>query len=73
MKTKNYIPQPQRDNNGKKSADYWGMLFVSFIFLSSISCFLFANNIDRQSSRSVSDSEKVISNPMVDLDQKSKS
>jgi len=74
MKTKNFVPPTKKYSRDKKTIDYWGMLFVSFIFLSSISCFLFANNIDRQPPpRNVSDSTKAISNMMIDIDQRGKS
>ena len=73
MKTKSFVPPTKSYNNTKKTTDYWGMLFVAFIFLSSISCFLFANNVDRQSTRSVSDSMKGQSYKVIDTDQRARS
>ncbi len=73
MKTKSFVPSTKRYNCTKKTTDYWGILFIGFIFFSSISCFLFANNINQQHSRNVSDSIKEPSNMMIDIGQKRKS
>jgi hypothetical protein len=72
MKTKTFVPSIKRYNT-KKTIDYWGILFVGFIFVSSIGCFLFANNVDRQLSHNVSDVMKKPSSMMIDIDQKRKS
>lgn len=47
MKTKRFIPSTLHSRVSKKSSDFWGMLFISFLFLSAISSFLFANHVDR--------------------------
>ena len=73
MKTKSFVPSPKRYTNDKKPIDYWGMLFIGFIFLSSMSCFLFANHSDRQSSNSLSLTTYQISTRIIDTDQSSKS
>ncbi|WP_111638401.1 hypothetical protein [Marinomonas shanghaiensis] len=73
MKSKSFVPAPKRYQDDKKPKDYWGMLFISFIFLSSMSCFLFANHGDRQTSNRLSDSIQDISTKMIDTDQRSKS
>ena len=73
MKTKSFVPSPKRYTNDKKPTDYWGMLFIGFIFLSSMSCFLFANHSDQQTSNSLSDSTNKISTMIIDTDQSSKS
>jgi hypothetical protein len=72
MKSKNFIPSHKRTND-KKSIDYWGMLFIGFIFLSSMSCFLFANHSDRHAANRLSDSAHKISNTIIDTDQSNKS
>ncbi|NVK73563.1 MAG: hypothetical protein HWE24_08795 [Oceanospirillaceae bacterium] len=71
MKTKSFIQPSQQYTNDKKPTDYWGMLFVSFIFLSSISCFLFANHSER-SPNSLPLTSHQISATAIDLDHNSK-
>ncbi|PYF84034.1 hypothetical protein DFP75_10153 [Marinomonas alcarazii] len=44
MKSKNFVQPHHNYAETKKTTDYWGMLFIGFIFLSSMSCFLFANH-----------------------------
>ena len=73
MKHKSFIPSPKRYINDKKPTDYWGMLFISFIFLSSMSCFLFANHGNRQASNSLSLTTHQISTTIIDTDQSNKS
>ena len=73
MKSKNFIPSPKQCPNSKKTTDYWGMLFIGFIFLSSMSCFLFANHSDRHAANRLSDSAHKISNTIIDTDQSNKS
>ena len=70
MKTKIFVPSPKRYTNDKQPTDYWGILFISFIFLSSISCFLFANHSDRQVSNNLSFSNY---STIIDTDQSSQS
>jgi hypothetical protein len=72
MKTKKFISSTINTNNSKKSPDYWGVLFISFIFLSTISCFLFANHTDRSHLNSASSSAHVISATITDIDQQRK-
>ncbi len=69
MKHKSFIPSPKRYINDKKPTDYWGILFISFILLSSVSCFLFANHGDRQSTNNLSLNTLQISSKVIDLDQ----
>lgn len=73
MKTKIFIPSPKRYTNDKQLTDYWGILFISFIFLSSISCFLFANHSDSKKSQNLSANDHKASTVIVDADQSSKS
>lgn len=47
MKTKSFIPATVKCKSSKKSTNYWSMLFISLVFLSSIGCFLFANHTNR--------------------------
>lgn len=54
MKSKNFVQPPSDHAENKKTTDYWGMLFIGIIFLSSMSCFLFANHSDRQVSNNLS-------------------
>ena len=73
MKTKSFVPSPKKYADSKKPVDYWGMLFISFIFLSSMSCFLFANHSDRQASNNLSLNTQQIKTTTVDADQSRKS
>ncbi|MBR7888320.1 hypothetical protein J9B83_05125 [Marinomonas sp. A79] len=68
MKTKTFIPANPNKADHKK-IDYWGVLFVSFIFVSSMSCFLFANNIDHPDENTLSDSSTVIDAPLFSSNQ----
>jgi hypothetical protein len=73
MKTKRFMPSRIHNKNDKKTTDYWGMLFISFLFLSAISSFLFANHTDRSDINNVSTSAHEISTTILDTDQKRKS
>ncbi len=44
MKTKSFISSIAHKDH-KTTPDYWGMLFISFILLSTFSCFFFANHL----------------------------
>lgn len=72
MKTKNFIPATVTHRDDKKP-DYWGVLFVSFIFISSMSCFLFANNVSQPSNASVSDATTLSVDNTIASRQESKS
>lgn len=72
MKSKSFIPSPKRYTDPKKPTDYWGVLFISFILVSSMSCFLFANHSDKNI-HTLSDTAPPLSTMIVDLDQSSKS
>ncbi|ETX10785.1 hypothetical protein MUS1_12475 [Marinomonas ushuaiensis DSM 15871] len=73
MKTESFIPSTEKNKSSKKATDYWSMLFVSLIFLSSISCFLFANHTDRAQANTLSDTTGKISMMKIDIDHSSKS
>lgn len=73
MKTKSFIPSVVKFKNSKKATDYWSMLFIGLVFLSSISCFLFANHIHRAQTNHLSDATDKISSMKVDIDHSSKS
>ncbi|NLQ16676.1 hypothetical protein HGG82_03425 [Marinomonas sp. M1K-6] len=73
MKTKSFVPSSKQHPNDNKTTDYWGMLFVGFIFLSSMSCFLFANHSGKQTTNSLSDSRQAISVIITDPDQRQES
>lgn len=69
MKTKRFIPSTIQNRVSKKSTDYWGMLFIGFLFLSAVSSFLFANHTDRSHSNNVSSSTHEINTTITDSDQ----
>ncbi|MEO9275766.1 hypothetical protein ABFY09_13000 [Marinomonas sp. 5E14-1] len=73
MKTKRFIPATIQNRVSKKSSDYWGMLFISFLFLSAISSFLFANHIDRPQLDNVSSTSHQTNTIVVNTNQKIKS
>lgn len=73
MKSKSFVPSSKQHPQDKKATDYWGMLFVGFIFLSSMSCFLFANHSSKQATNNLLDSKQTISVMITDPDQHQKS
>ncbi|MCB5160822.1 hypothetical protein [Marinomonas algarum] len=73
MKTKNFIPATSAAHRDDKKTDYWGVLFVSFIFISSMSCFLFANNVSQPSNSNVSDATALQVDTTISSRQQSKS
>lgn len=41
MKTKVFVPTLSQSQKTKSKKDYWNLVFVSLVFITSISCFLF--------------------------------
>ncbi len=73
MKTKAFVPATKHNKQDNKASDYWSMLFISFIFISAISCFLFANHVNKPNTSSVSSVPVEISTQIIDTDQQRKS
>ncbi|RBO83368.1 MULTISPECIES: hypothetical protein [Marinomonas] len=73
MKTKAFVPATKLNKRDSKATDYWSMLFISFIFISSISCFLFANHVNKPNTSSASSTSLKISTQIIDADQQRKS
>jgi len=73
MKTRSFIPATEKYKSSKKATDFWSILFISLIFLSAISCFLFANHSNRTQANNLSDATDKISTMKVDIDHNSKS
>ena len=73
MKTKSFVSSTSNTKSGKKTPDYWGIIFISFVFLSTFSCFLFANHMDQSIPNRIGYSALEINVIITDIDQQQKS
>ena len=73
MKTNAFVPASKPHKVARKASDYWSMLFISFVFIASMSCFLFANHANQTTASNTLKETLPVTSSLIDTDQRRKS